>query len=50
MELRVIKEQNVHYACSENSRILNLTEKKRLCCFHLKTFARPYNEGWRHGL
>jgi hypothetical protein len=41
LELGVIKKQNVHYACSENSRILNLTEKKSLCCFHLKRLHEP---------
>jgi hypothetical protein len=37
----VIKKQNVHYARSENSIILNLTEKKSLCCFHLKRLQDP---------
>jgi hypothetical protein len=41
LELGVIKKQNVYYACSENSRIVNFTGKKSLCCFHIKRLHHP---------
>lgn len=40
-ELGVIKKQYVDYANSENSRILNLAEKKPLCWFHRRRLHDP---------